>query len=73
MKKHYWKQGDGNKILVSKMTLSHLRNTINCIINGRITGRYEGRHVKNWVQILESELNKRENKLKNNNKLYKIY
>ena len=72
MRKHYWKQGDGSKILVSKMTLTHLRNTINYILNGNITGRYENRHVNNWIQILESELNKREIKTKNN-KLYKIY
>ena len=73
MKKHYWTQGDGNKILVSKMTLTHLRNTIDYILNGNMTGRYQNRHINNWVQILESELNKRENKLINNNKLYQIY
>lgn len=73
MKKHYWTTRDGEKILVFNMTTSHLRNTINCILNGKITGRYKNRHVNNWRQILESELNKRESKLKNNNKLYKIY
>ena len=73
MKKHYWTTRGGDIILVSNMTTSHLRNTINCILDGRITGRYKNRHVNNWVQILESELNKRDNKSKNNNKLYKIY
>ena len=73
MRKHYWTTKYGDKIAVVKMTSDHLRNTINCILDGRITGRYQNRHVNNWVQILESELNKRENKVKNNNKLYQIY
>ena len=73
MRKHYWTNKYGHKILIAGMTSDHLRNTINCILDGRITGRYQNRHVNNWVQILESELNKRENKVKNNNKLYQIY
>jgi len=73
MKKHYWTTKYGDKIAVANMTSDHLRNTVNCILDGRITGRYQNRHVNNWIQILESELNKRENKLINNNKLYQIY
>lgn len=72
MKKHYWTTRVDNEILVADMDSIHLRNTINRILDGRITGRYQNRHVNNWLQILESELNKRENKSKNN-KLYKIY
>ena len=73
MKNHYWTISNGDKIAVTDMTSDHLRNTINCILDRRITGRYQNRHVNNWVQILESELNKRENKVKNNNNLYQIY
>lgn len=73
MSKHYWITKGGDKILVSNMTNDHLKNTIDYILNRHITGRYQNRHVNNWVQILESELNKRENKLINNNKLYQIY
>ena len=72
-KKHKWKQSGGDTILVTSMTDKHITNTIKLIKRGGITGRWAGKHVNNWIQILESELNKRVINPNITNKLYKIY
>jgi hypothetical protein len=60
-----WVTKDGQKIPVSKMTLDHLKNSLNAIIDDRVKNKAEDKEI--WAHILLEEILKRKSKSNESN------